>query len=266
MLDLSTPSPAVDRSPTVFLVDPDPHAQADVRAVLASVGLTLEAYCSAPEFLATYDVARPACLIAELRLPGLGGLELHQRLVRCSPALPVIILTAHGDVATAVQAMRNGVLDFLEKPCHPQRLLDRVAEALECDAANRRAHALRDVLWARAAGLRPQEREIMDQVVAGKTNASIAVALGVSRRAVEGHRARLMRTMQARSLAELVRMSIVLVHGVDALTAAPRLTDPAPRRADLFKSDDLLHHPGRSARPTRAATEHVQLPLGVAAE
>ncbi len=251
----------------MFLVDPDTQLQAAVRTLAASIGLPVEAYSSTPEFLTAYDPARPGCLILELRLPGLGGLELQQRLSRHTPASPVIILTAHGDVETAVRAMRGGALDFMKKPFHPQRLLDRISEALERDAARRRFYALRQSLLARMADLRPHEREIMEQVVAGSTNESIAATLGVSRRAVEGHRARLMRKMQAGSLAELVRMSIVLADGVDVLSrGADRVASSTPARADLFHPDDLVHDAGGPARTARAAAEHVKLPQRVATE
>jgi two-component system response regulator FixJ len=239
-------------SPSVFLVDPDPQVQATVRTLAGSVGLPVETYSSTLDFLAAYDPARPGCLILELRLPGLGGIDLQQRLARHAPASPVIILTAHGDVATAVRAMRGGAVDFLQKPVHPQRLLDRIHEAVERDAAGRRLHALRQTLLARVACLRPPERAIMDQVVIGRTNVSIAAALGLTRRAVERHRARLMRKMQAGSLAELVRMSVVLAHGIDVLSDRS-----AGGRTDLFEGDDLVHLARGSVRPAGTATEHV---------
>jgi two-component system response regulator FixJ len=271
MPDSRVPIPAVAQPPTVFVIDYDQQVRSSVQELLTSVGLPVELFSSAPEFLAAYDPARPGCLILEARLPGLGGLDLQERLARREPASPVIIITAHGDIPMAVRALRNGAVDFLEKPFRPQLLLDRVCEALELDAANRRAHALRGALLARVASLTSREREVMQRVVAGHTNESVAAHLGVTRKAVEAYRARVMRKMQARSLPELVRISIVLTHGVDVLTRgsdclADARTLPARFRAALFEPHDLVHHAGRPGRAAPAAAEQVKLPGGVPAE
>ncbi len=253
----AAPNPAVPLSPTVFVVDHDEQTRSDVQSLLGSVGLAVEAYASAPEFLAAYDPRRPGCLILETRLPGLGGLDLQERLARYEISAPVIVITAYGDIPMAVRAMRNGAVDFLEKPFRPQVLLDRVYEALERDAVDRRTHALRGTLLARASGLTARERAVLDQVVAGETNKGMAARMGVGRKAIEAYRTRVMRTMEAHNLAELVRMRILLTHGVDVMTEPPGPLGPvsAPggrSRVPLFEADDLVDRAARRGRTAPA--------------
>jgi FixJ family two-component response regulator len=216
----------VEVVPTVFVIDADQEVRTAVDLLLRSVRIPAETYASAGDFLEAYDPSRPGCLVMDVRLPGMGGLELQERLAACEIPVPVIIMTAHGDIPMAVQAMRNGAIDFLEKPFRSQVLLDRVYQALEQDALARRRRGQRAMLEARAARLTPREREVMEQVVAGLPNKVVASRLGVTTKAVEACRARTMRKMQASSLAELVRMNIVLAGGVDTLAgllaAGPR--------------------------------------------
>jgi FixJ family two-component response regulator len=206
--------------PTVFVIDHDEIAREEIRSLLQSVELPVESFSTAQEMLLAVSPDRPGCLIVDTRLPGMSGLELQQRLAEWPVPPPVIVITSHGDIPTAVQAMRAGALDFLEKPYRPQVLLDRVYEALEADAAERRAYERRAVFESRAQTLTPRELQVMKHVVVGMPNKAIAGELGVSRKAVEAYRARMMRKMQARSLAELVRMSILLEGHPGALASA----------------------------------------------
>jgi FixJ family two-component response regulator len=252
--------------PTVFVIDGDERVRSGIQSLLASVGLTVAGYRSAREFLAAYDPARPGCLILETRLAGLGGLELQERLARAEVAPPVIVLTAHGDIPLAVQAMRNGAVDFLEKPVRPQTLLDRVHEALVRDAAQRRLHVLRGTLLARVGELTARERDVMAHLVRGLPSKVIAERLGATLKAVEGYRGRVMRKMRARNLPELVRMSLVLEYGVDVLTRSRGPRQRPAEAAALLEPDDLVYLASCPAKAARAAAEHVKLPGGVAAE
>ncbi|MCK4341337.1 MAG: response regulator transcription factor [Phycisphaerae bacterium] len=199
--------------PTVFVIDHDEASRRDLQTLLRSVEIPVEIFASAHEFLEAVDPSRPGCLVLDTRLPGMSGLELQQRLADRPVSPPVIIITSHGDIPMAVEATRNGAIDFLEKPFRQQLLLDRVYEALEKDAATRRAYAKQTVLEARAALLTPREREVMAYVVAGLPNKAVAMRMGVTRKAVEAYRARVMRKMEAGSLAELVRIDVILQQG-----------------------------------------------------
>lgn len=232
----------MDGASTVFIIDGDEDVRSAVRVLLHSVGIPVETHASAQEFLEAYDPQRPGCLVLDARLPGMSGLDLQERLAACEVASPVIIVTAHGDIPMVVRAMRNGAIDFLEKPFRSQHLLDRVYHALEEDARRRRAYAQRAAMEARAAQLTPREREVMTHVVAGLPNKTIAARLGVTRKAIEAYRARAMRKMRATSLAELVRMNLILDWGPD-LTPLPGLGHSlAP--FDLRATYQTPSHPG----------------------
>ncbi len=192
--------------PVVFVVDDDEAVRASVAMLLESVALPVETFASAGDFLDAWPGDRPGCLVLDLRMPGLSGLELQERLVERGSRLPIIFLTGHGDVPDAVAAMRAGAVDFLRKPFRDQDLLDRIQQALEMDRARRSAAGERTELAARLERLTPREREVLDRVVAGQPNKQIAAELGVSDRTVEIHRARAMAKMEAASLAELVRL------------------------------------------------------------
>ncbi|MFQ5610328.1 MAG: response regulator transcription factor, partial [Woeseiaceae bacterium] len=151
---------------------------------------------------------RPGCLVLDIRMPGLSGLELQAELIRRGNTLPVIFITGHGDVPMAVEAMRKGAVDFIQKPFRDQDLLDRIGDALKTDRARRAARERRNKVADRVSRLTNREQEVFDLVVTGKPNKVIAFELGVSQRTVEIHRARVMEKMQARSLADLVKMHI----------------------------------------------------------
>jgi FixJ family two-component response regulator len=196
--------------PLVYVVDDDDAVRDSLGMLLKAIGMKYETYASALDFLQHYQPARHACLVADIRMPGLSGLELQQRLNEQGAQIPIIFITGHGDVPMAVTAMKSGAADFVQKPFRDQDLIDRIHKGLERDRERRAAFAERDVIRARIALLTPRETEVMQRVVRGQANKVIAMDLGVSQRTVELHRARVMRKLKMRSLAELV-------HAVDKL-------------------------------------------------
>lgn len=195
-----------ESKPTVFVVDDDAAVLDSLKLLLRSVGLEAETYTSAREFIAAYDPDARGCLVLDVRMPGMSGLELQERLEALGSTLPVIFITAHGDVPMAVRAVKAGAVDFIQKPFSDQELLDKIQHAMEENARARAAAADREEVSARIASLTPRERQVMELVVAGKANKVIAHELGLSQRTVEIHRARVMEKMQAASLPELVQM------------------------------------------------------------
>lgn len=191
--------------PVIYLVDDDDAVRDALGLLLRSVGLDCELYPSALEFLEHYDPARHSCLVADIRMPGLSGLELQQRLNEQGADVPVIFITGHGDVPMAVTAMKSGASDFIQKPFRDQDLLDRIHKALALDKERRATRASEQAIRDRLALLTPRETEVMQRVVKGHANKVIAMDLGVSQRTVELHRARVMRKLKMRSLAELVQ-------------------------------------------------------------
>jgi FixJ family two-component response regulator len=172
------------------------------------MGLTTKTFVSGEEFLATFDPESPGCLILDVRMPGLSGLAVQERLSN-EPLFPaVIIITAFAEIPTALRAMRQGAVEFLQKTCGETELLDAIHRAIAVDAQNRLDHARRGAIRARLALLTRQEREVFEQVVYGTANKTIAAALGISQRAVEDRRARLMRKLEVDNLADLVRLAI----------------------------------------------------------
>jgi FixJ family two-component response regulator len=190
--------------PLIYLVDDDAAVRDSLGMLFASIDLAHEAYSSALEFLEHYDPKRPACLVADIRMPGLSGLELQQRLNEQHAEIPIIFITGHGDVPMAVTAMKSGAADFIQKPFRDQDLIDRINKALAQDREGRSARAQAKTIRDRIATLTPREVEVMQRVVKGQANKVIAMDLGVSQRTVELHRARVMRKLKMRSLAELV--------------------------------------------------------------
>jgi len=190
---------------TVFVVDDDVHGRERIHDLIATVGLSVESYPNAHDFLSTYDGSRFGCLLLDVRLPDMSGLDLQKRLIRNELAPPIIMLSKYGDVSTAVAAMKAGAIDFFEKPFNDQVLLDRVHEAIALDAQQRRDYAFRLKLEAHFALLTPREREVMELVVSGCPNKIIAANLQLSQKTVEAHRAQVMKKSRANSLAELVR-------------------------------------------------------------
>jgi FixJ family two-component response regulator len=197
-----------EKPATVFVVDDDDAVRTSLRLLLKSVGLPVETHASAQAFLDAYDPERAGCLVLDIRMPGMSGLELQQRLTEMHAILPIVFITGHGDVPMAVEAMQHGAVDFIQKPFRDQDLIDRINQALEKDNANRAGLRERDAILRRMQQLTPREREVLDLVTKGKANKVIAGDLGVSQRTVEIHRARVMEKMAASSLAHLVRMVI----------------------------------------------------------
>ena len=194
-----------EHNPTVFLVDDDEAVRDSLSLLMKSVSLASQSFASAAEFLADYDPDCPGCLILDIRMPGMSGMELQQKLIDMRAILPIIFITGHGDIPMAVEAMQRGAIDFIPKPFRDNELLDRINKALEDDRANREELVERDEVEKRIQKLTPRETQVLELVVQGKANKVIAGDLEVSQRTVEIHRARVMEKMQVRSLAQLVR-------------------------------------------------------------
>ncbi len=200
---------------TVFVVDDDQEVRAALKLLLQSVGLNVEDFGSAQEYLDQFDPNEAGCLILDVRMPGINGLELQAQLKKQPLHPPIIIITGHGDVPMAVRAMQAGAMHFIEKPFSDQELLDSVYRAIEHDARERgKAMKLADI-QERFNRLTPREREVMDMVVEGKRNKVIAGDLNVSQSTVEAHRSRVMEKMEADSISALMRMAITLELGQD---------------------------------------------------
>ena len=202
--------PAMTNSnPNVFVVDDDPSVRRSLRRLIESVGLNVETYATAQEFLDKYQRGQSGCLVLDVRMPGLGGLELQERLAADNLRIPIIFITGHGDVPMTARAMKAGAVDFIQKPFNEQDLLDAISRALETDAKQRKIRAEQDHVMALVETLTPREREVMMLVVTGKLNKEIAAQLGITEKTIKVHRARVMEKMQANSLAELVLLAQV---------------------------------------------------------
>ena len=191
---------------TVFLTDDDPAIRDAVGLLLRANGLAVETFASAVDFLESDAVQRPGCLLLDVRMPGMSGLDLQKRLQEMGCRMPIIFMTGHGDVPMAIRAMKAGAFDFVEKPFQAQALLDRLHEALALDAQERRRQARRHDVAARMALLSPREQEVMERVAAGQYNKVIAAELGISISTVEIHRKRVMEKLQAASLSDLIQI------------------------------------------------------------
>jgi len=197
-----------EQNPTVFLVDDDEAVRDSLSLLMKSVSLPSQSFASAAEFLAGYDPNCPGCLILDIRMPGMSGMELQQKLIDMRAILPIIFITGHGDIPMAVEAMQRGAIDFIPKPFRDNELLDRINKALEIDKLSRESSVERDEVEKRIEKLTPREEQVLQLVAQGKANKVIASDLNVSQRTVEIHRARVMAKMQVRSLAELIRLVI----------------------------------------------------------
>jgi len=206
---------AVEPEQVVHVVDDDAAVRQSLELLLKAMGLHVSAYSSGADFLSAWPEDPPGCMVLDIRMPGMSGLELQQHLNARHSILPIIFITGHGDVPMAVEAMQAGAMDFIQKPFRDQDLLDRIAQALEKDAATRRLLGERNAIRARLKSLTPRETEVLNLVVAGKANKVIAGDLDLSQRTVEIHRARVMEKMRAHSLAHLVRM-VLAAEGADA--------------------------------------------------
>ena len=196
--------------PTVFVVDDDDAVRRFLTGLIRSIDLTVEDYASAKDFLDAYEPGRPGCLLLDVRMPGMSGLELQRELAERSIELPVVILTGHGNVPVAVQAMKAGAVDFIEKPFNNELLLDRIQTAVARSLRSDSEREKHDEASRRLDTLTPRERQIFDLVVSGETNRSIAHRFMISEKTVEIHRANVMRKMRANSLASLVHMAVGL--------------------------------------------------------
>lgn len=201
---------ATQRVPTIYIVDDDDSMRQAIALLLRTVGYTPVAFARPTDFLDKYDPDQHACLVLDIRMPQMSGLQVQQQLNRHGAMLPVIFITGHGDIPMAVQAMKDGAFDFLTKPFRDQDLLDRINGALKQDAENRAAIERQADLRRRAESLTPREREVFGLIVDGKANKVIAIDLELSERTVEIHRANVMEKMGARSVAHLVRMHLTL--------------------------------------------------------
>jgi len=194
----------------VFIVDDDQAVRESLGLLLKSVGISHRLFASGQAFL---DAFRPdwcGCIVLDIRMPGMSGMELQQELGRRHCMMPIIFITGHGDVPMAVQAMQGGAFDFIQKPFRDQDLLDRIHQAISLDYTQRSGEEQRRAVAERYEALTPREREVMECVVRGLANKVIAMDLELSQRTVEIHRARVMEKMGARSLADLVRMSLMI--------------------------------------------------------
>ncbi len=192
--------------PTVYIVDDDSGVRSSIRVLMKSVGLAATPFASAKEFLEAYHPNNPGCLVLDIRMPGMSGLELQEALNERGAVIPVIFITGHGDIPMAVEAMRHGAFDFLQKPFRDQDLIDRIQQALARDAETRQSLQEHARIRARINSLTPREREVLDLLTSGKANKMMAQDLGLSQRTVEIHRAHVMEKMGAKSVAQLVRM------------------------------------------------------------
>jgi len=195
--------------PIVFVVDDDRAMRESLRWLLESVGLTVRTYANAADFLREYEPTQPGCLVLDVRMPGMSGLDLQADLVRRGTGLPTIVVTGHAEVPMAVRAVKAGAVDFIEKPFSDQLLLDRVRQALEIDRLEREVRRRREEARRRLETLTAREREVLMLVAAGKANKEIAAELGLSQKTVEVHRSHVMSKMFVDSLAELIRVAIL---------------------------------------------------------
>ena len=192
---------------TVFVVDDEPDVRAALRLLIKSVGYSVECFASADEFFTQFEADRKGCLILDVRMPGMSGMDLQEKLAGMETLLPIIMISGHGEIPMAVKAVQNGAVDFLQKPFSDQQLLDRISQAL---AINHKRHDVYDIkhnAQKKFNTLTPREREIFSEVVAGKLNKVIAYELNISTRTVEIHRAKAMEKMGAKNLSELINLA-----------------------------------------------------------
>jgi RNA polymerase sigma factor (sigma-70 family) len=195
-----------ETAPVVSVVDDDPSVRRAIKRLISSVGLQVQVFGSGQELLKSKNLGEPGCLILDIRLPGMSGLDFQKNLVASDVNTPIIFVTAHGDISMAVRAMKAGAIEFLTKPFRDQDLLDAVQVALEKDRARRQQKAEITVVLERLESLTSREREVIGMVVKGMLNKEIASKIGVTENTVKVHRSRALQKMQAHSLADLVRM------------------------------------------------------------
>ncbi|HVW02212.1 MAG TPA: response regulator transcription factor [Planctomycetaceae bacterium] len=198
----------LSREPTVFVVDDDAALRKSLCWLIESINLKVKAFSSARAFLDSYDPATPGCLVLDVRMPGMSGLELQTKLSEDSCTIPIIVITGYGDVPMAVRAMKGGAIDFIEKPVSDQVLLDRIQQAIAEDSKRRAVNQEQSEFLERLELLTPREREVLRMVVAGMSSREIGQDLDVSFKTIEAHRAKIMKKMQATGVPHLVRMAI----------------------------------------------------------
>jgi|ERR1035437_6552692 FixJ family two-component response regulator len=196
------------REQTVFVVDDDQAVARSLRWLFETVHLKVETFSSAQAFIDGFDPSKPGCLVLDVRMPGMSGLDLQERLAAQQIHLPIIFITGHGDVEMAVRAVKAGAFDFVEKPFSDQDLIERIHKAINFDALQRINDTQRAQLHARFASLTVREREVLDLVVDGKSNKAIANSFGLSAKTIEIHRGKMMEKMHARSVADLVKIAM----------------------------------------------------------
>jgi FixJ family two-component response regulator len=199
-----------DSEPRVYIVDDDEAVRESLALLLESMDQNCQSYNSAVDFLDAFDSDMAGCLVLDIRMPGMNGLELQKQLNLQGSILPIIFVTGHGDVPMAVEAMQHGAVDFIQKPYREQDLLDKINMAIVLDESNRQALEHRHKIIDRLSNLTPREKEVMEMMVNGKANKVIAIDLGISQRTVEIHRARVMEKMDTNSLAHLVKMAVAV--------------------------------------------------------
>ncbi len=199
-----------EKNTTIFIVDDDEAIRDSLAVLLKTVDLNTTTFGSGDEFLEAYDPGWGGCILLDIRMPGTSGIEVQKRLAESGCSIPIIFITGHGDIPMAVEAMHIGAFDFIQKPFRDQDLLDRIDQALTTSDEQEQQSARKKKAQNQFQTLTPREQEVMQFVVHGSANKVIAMDLGVSQRTVEIHRARVMEKMQARSLAELVRMSLLI--------------------------------------------------------
>ncbi len=195
---------------TVFLIDDDPGVRDSLSLLLSLKGIRTQLFANAESFIETYRADWSGCVLTDLRMPGMTGLELQSALRQRQIDLPVVVLTAHGDVATVRAALRNGAFDFLEKPVDDEMLLDVLQNALRADRERRSTATTRSAAAGRLERLTAREREVLALIAAGRQNRDIAAQLGISPRTVEVHKARIMEKLDCRTLADVIRISLAV--------------------------------------------------------
>ena len=196
-----------ESAPIVFIVDDDEAVCQSLKMLAETVGLNVQTYGTAEAFLDAYDPAQAGCLVLDVRMPGMSGLELQSKLAEGGIGIPIIIISGHGDVSMAVEAMKAGAVDFIEKPFRDQTLLDSIQKATEIDARKRHEKLQQADIENKMALLTPREREIMDLLVTGKSNKTIAYELGINLKTVHFHRAHILEKMGVDSVPQLVRLA-----------------------------------------------------------
>lgn len=199
--------------PIVYIVDDDEAIRDALRLLMRSANLRVQCCATAEEFLSSHKPELPGCLVLDVRMPDMNGLELQRFLKERHISIPVVIITGHGDVSMAVQAMKDGAVDFVEKPFKNEVLLDRVQQCLRADIEERAKHRQNVEAASRIASLTQREREVMDLLIQGKRNKTIASELGISNRTVEAHRAKIMEKMQAHSISDIMRLTYAAESG-----------------------------------------------------